>query len=625
MGINLPASITGDPNIQAVTWQAAHYPTNNVGDIELWVLGQHLTSTNNVLTHNVKGVWTTITPTLDALVTTGVNGSRLRGASLHGKFYIAYNSAQDRLHVWDGTNFRRCGMAAPAAAPTAADSGGGGTLSGTRYYRVRYTVMSGATVVVRSEPSPVLTFTPSGSNASITITKPATVGESETNWELEASTDNANFYRIATTVVGTSTVVDTVQTVATGYAASGPLSENLTAYTLIPSGKYLTVDSDRLVIGGSWTTSAYGSRLWWTPVLGATGVGNDERLDMTVNPYLDLDGFEGGDLTGLSTAINGYFYAFKFNHIYKVIRTGQLTNAYTAIPISKSIGAFPGSVVEGVDQNGSAAIYFIDPTRGPMRIGVNGLEWMGRDLRNTWLSVNRNASIAAHGVFYSLKNQVHFWIAVNGSDHPNFKIVVHCNQVQSTIEGARRGWVTVPVGNRISDAYCSTMFAANVDSTDSRDIVLVPFIGKAQWSVNGSTIKNLVQRCDVGNTDAATVGDTLSTYYGKVQTKPFMPFQNQLSYFGLKSAHIVMGVPNNDANNVYVEISKDFGRETKLISIDIGQSQNAETKLIRKIDNLSMATMRTVQFVFGDLNTILTPATDWQIELFIAKVVDEAA
>lgn len=618
--INLPASITGDAAINAVTWMGVHYPTNSLGAIELWALGQSLTAANNVLTHNVMGAWTTIVPT-DAITTTYTSGygPGVRGSSLHGKFYLAHKSAQDRLHVWDGTTLRRTGLIAPTLAPTGADTGVG-AFATIRYYRVRFTTVSGSVVLRRSEPSPVLSFTPSGAGTGVVVTRPALINEGETNWELEASTDNANFYRVASTAVGTTSVTDSVA-FATGYASTGTLSELLTAYTVIPSGKYMSTDADRLLIGGSWETPAYGSRIWWTPVLGATGVGNDERLDMTVNPFIDLDGFEGGDLTGLSQSINGYLYAFKWSHIYKIIRKGQLTNAYEAIPVTKARGAFPNSLVEAVDQSGNPALYFLDPLVGPMRIGIYGLEWLGRDLRTLWGRVNQNATIPAFGVFYQQKNQVHFWVAVDGSDHPNEKIVVHTDSIVSDSNGARRGWVTVPVGNRIADAYCACMFSENIDSIDIRSFNQTPFIGKAKWNVLGSQITNVIQRCDVGTTDAFSTGDTSAYYYAKIQTRPFSPL-SLLNKTGLLSGTLLVAAASSPANDVHVQAIKDYGIETKTIGVDLFPAGN-ETVLVKKLDNLNFAELSTIQLAFGDLDLNINPATNWQLQLFVMKLAAE--
>lgn len=615
--IALPTSITGNTNIQAVTWMGRHQPTNTLGDSELWVLGQHLTAANNVLTHRTTTTWTTVVPDDTITVTSGL-GHKLSSVSLHGKFFIAYKSAVDQLHVWDGTSLRKTSLVAPTLAPTGADTGVG-TYASTRYFRVRYVKLSGTTVLLRSEPSPVLTFTPSGAGSGVIITKPAAINQGETHWELEASTDNANFYRVARTLVGTATVTDST-VYATGYSG-GTLSEALTSYTQIPSGKFLGVDSDRLLIAGSWENSAYASRLWWTPVLGNTGVGNDERLDMTVDPFIDLDGFEGGEITGISRSINGYLFVFKFGHIYKIVRTGQRTSAYSALPITKARGAFPGSLVEAVDEAGNPAQYFLDPKIGPMRIGNNGLEWCGRDVRNLWSRVNVAATTPAHGVFYQAKNQVHFWVALDGADYPNAKIIVHCDQITSTSNGATKGWVTVPVGNRISDAHCSLMFSPNVDSIDARSQALVPFIGKGQWVVSGSTIKDLVQQCDIGVRDAFTTGDTTAYYYATIQTKPLTPV-GLLNMYGVMAGSIVVVAVTGASNHIYVKAVRDFGVDSITTSTSLVPT-GSEIILVKKLDNLNFAEATTIQITMGDLDTSILPATSWRIHAFTMKIRPE--
>lgn len=610
---DLPSSISADVNIQAVTWMGRHTPDNTLVTAELWALGQHLGDANNILARRTSTAWATVTPD-DAITVTAGRGHQLYGVSLHGKFFIAYKSGVDQLHVWDGGSLRKCGLAAPVA-PTGANTGAD-AFSGTRYYRVRYTKMSGASVLLRSEPSSVLTFVPSGTGSGVQINKPVSISQGETHWELEASTDNntSNFYRIAQTAVGTVSFTDTVNFSA-GYASSGALSEVLTSYTPIPSGKFLSVDADRLLIAGSWENPIYGSRIWWTPVFGNTGSGNDERLDMTVNPYIDLDGYEGGEITGLSRAVNGYLYAFKWGHIYKVARTGIRTSAYSAIPLTKARGAIPNSLVEAVDQTGSPAQYFLDPKVGPMRIGQYGIEWCGRDLRNLWSRVNLSATTIAHGVFYPTKNQVHFWVALDGEDHPNAKIVVQCNEMRSYYyqndgEGARKGWSTVPVGDVIADAHCSIMFDSNVDTTSARNQNLVPLIGKEQW-----TTKDLIQKCDMGTDDAGT------PYFGVVQTKPFLP-TGLLMRNGIMASTLMASSIEEPDNSVYLKTIRDFGAEDATITVDLTK-QSSEEIFVKELDDANFSHLSAVQFTFGDLNEDIDPSTSWRLHAFAAKVRQE--
>lgn len=605
-----------DSAIQATVWMYRHLPTNNEGDAELWTLSQSLSDNTSVLTRRKATGWETIVPN-DAITVTSGQGHRLSAQTLHGKLFIAYKSAFDRLHVYDGVSLRKTGLAEPAV-PTAANSGGAGTLTNTRYYRVRYVVSDGTTVSLRSEPSESLTFSPDGAHATVTVTKPATINENETHWELEASTDNQNFYRLSTIVVATTTFVDTDTTGVT--YSTFPLSDDIGVYAVIPSGKFVTADEDRLLIGGSWEDSAEASRVRWTPVFASDGAGNDERLDETTDPFLDLDGYEGGEITGMSRAVNGYIYVFKRSHIYKLVRTGQRSIAYTAFPLTKARGALPGSLVEAISQEGSPALYFLDQNVGPCRLGSNGLQWCGRDIQTLWSRVNVNATVPCHGVYYNLKRQLHYWVALDGSDFPNAKIVVHVNEMQDTNEGARRGWVTVAKDNRIATAHCSVMAANNTDSPDSRSFTLVPFIGKERWTVGANTITDFIQQCDTGSKDADTTGDTASSYSAMVTSKPFA-LTGLLNQYEIKAGVLLTKASDDPNGVVFVQIIRDFDKEQLTIPVTLFKdSETAETHVIRQLDNLNISELYTVQISLGDLDNNVTPPDYWELHRLQFKI-----
>jgi hypothetical protein len=123
-GIDLPATLVADANMEAVTFLYRHLPTNSESDAELWLLAQKLDgSVGRLFRNTYAGGWSEIAwPTsgivTDTPVATGLIEMRMQ--SLHGKLFVAYKSAIDRLHVWDGTTFRRAGLREPDA-PTAAE------------------------------------------------------------------------------------------------------------------------------------------------------------------------------------------------------------------------------------------------------------------------------------------------------------------------------------------------------------------------------------------------------------------------------------------------------------------------------------------------------------------------
>jgi hypothetical protein len=614
IAIDLPVEFDAN-TLDAVTWMYRHLPVNDEGEAELWAFAQSLTTGTNVLERRKKTGWEIIVPN-DAIDSTNTQGHRMSAQTLHGKLFIAHKSAVNRLHVHDGTSLRRAGLLEPTAP--AVNNTGGGTYSGTRYFRVRYIIGNGTTVDLRSEPSATTTFGPLGTGASARILKPVTINENETHWEVEASTDNVNFYRIATLTVATASYDDST-VFATGYAAAGVLSDDIGDYTTIPSGKFLSADQDRLIIAGSWEDSAEASRVRWTPVFGGPGVGNDERLELDTDPFLDLDGFEGGEITGISRAVNGYIFVFKRSHIYKMVRTGQRSQAYDAVPLTKARGALSGSLVEAINQVGQPSLYFLDPSVGPTRLSANGLQWCGRDIQAFWQRVNVNAKVPCHGRYYNNKRQLHYWLAIDGSDYPNAKVVLHVNEMRDTEEGGRRGWVTVAKNDRIATAHCSEMFASNIDTTDSRSFSLVPFIGKEKWVVNLNTIRDYIQQCDTGGTDAFTTGDADAAYRGTVVSKPFA-LAGLLNDHEVKSGVLLTKASSEPNGSVYVKLIGDFGKQTTMVPATLFV-ETSETHAIQELDDLRLAELRTLQIALGDLDDNVTPPDTWELHRLQLKVV----
>lgn len=595
--ITLPSSISGKDRVTLVV---RHLPTTDETAAQLWVLGVTGTSSYQLAYKDTS--WHDVSTT-DTITLTGFSQYRWQAVTLHGKLFFALDTNVDRLHVWDGTSFRRVGLAAPSAAPTGANTAAAGTFTGTRFYRVRIVELSGSTVLRRSEPSAVLEFSPSGSKTGVTVTKPTLPGEGETHWELEASIDNANFYRIARTVVATSTYDDT-QDYNAGYAADFPLSEDLTAYDLIGSAKYLTVDSDRLVWGSSWETSSYGSRVGWTPVAGASGVGNDERQDDTVNSFLDLNGFEGGVLTGLSESSNGSFFAFKLSHTYKLVRTGARANAYDVVTISKNVGALHGSICTGLDQFSHPAVYFLDPNIGPCRFGANGLEWLGSDIRSTWSTVNKEATKVVCSVVYDPKNrQVQWHVATGSSNVPDTGLILQTDQVRADEVGIlHKGW-SIWNGNRCK-ALSQCLFSDNIDAGAARNHSLRPFIGLEGLS--------LVHRCDTTNKDNNV------PYTAELLTKPYI-LTNILNKGGVMNG-AVLAEALDDAT-FYLSIVRDFGAEESTpIQVDTTPAGD-ETSVIVKVDNIKMSESLVFQFhVEDDLPAV---TSRWKINQLAFKARGE--
>lgn len=592
-------SLTGATALAAeteVVFLHRHLPTNDETAAELWAFGTTGTATSSLFRKTTA--WQTELTFTDAVVLTGGAKYQLSAVSLHGKLFLAYDSTQDRLHVCtDGANVRRTGLAEPAA-PTVAEQGAG-TFSGIRYYRVRYTVQSGGVTLRRSEPSDVTTYDPAGggsNGASARVTKPITISEDETHWEVEASVDNSNFYVIATTAVGT-TFVDDSQVYASGYADDFDLAPDVGDYTLIPSGKILLADRDRLIILGSWEDTALSSRVAWTPVLKDTGAGNDERLESDQDPFVDLDPLNGGEIMD-GWAANGTIWVFKWSHIYKLVASGVRSRAYDVTPISKVRGALPGSVVEGVDDAGQPAIYFLDPEVGPCRINIAGVRQCGRDIWTTWLTVNKDASVVARAEYYPEHRQVHFFVATSSNDTPDTRLVLHVNETRLTEDGDVRGGWAVWTGESC-EALATCLFSTNIDDGAARNRTLVPFIGRS-----GS---GLIWRTDTGTDDNGTA------YAAALESKPFVR-GNLLTQFEARGAVVVGKAVENAA--IDVSVVRDFGKETDTAADVSFTPEGEETQVVAPLDQLGLSEMHAMSVRFEDVDD---PVARWELSLFAMR------
>ena len=498
------------------------------------------------------------------------------GASLHGKLFVAASTLDgvtplNRLHVWDGTTFRRTGMAAPVLAPNVADTGVG-TFANTRYYRVRFAALTGSTVLRRSEPSPETTFVPSGTGLSARITKPAAVNEGETHWEVEESINNADWYRIATVVVGTTTYDDSLAKVAV--ASSGVLSADIGDYSLQGSYRYLAVDRDRLIGFGNHTDITKDSDVSWTPVgTDPAGVGNDERVPTDVQNTLSLDGQDGGPITD-GRSFDGRVIAFKMHRTYSLTNTSIRSATYLPQPASKTYGAMPGSVVEGVDSAGHAALYFIDSKVGPMRLGASGFEKLCKFLQKKFLDdVNFEATFkVVNAVYHGDKAEVWWHLAGTGSNVPSFRWVYNVDSGGSSFH-------TLP------EAVRATMM----------------WNDKPHVATDGGKLVS----CDTENA-TTDYGNNFRAY---ITTRAY-ELGDLIKRFRFTAAMVEASA--HAATTISVQMIRDYGLESSTArTVDLAPTVAAEPYVIKSVDDAFMSEATALQVTVGDAAAVAAPP--WQL------------
>lgn len=593
------------------------FPLGDQYNSELWAIAASPNTSQSVLLARRSTlstgsyVWSQVVPS-DPIISLAPDVYLINSQPLDGLFFWAYNSGIDRLHVWEPntSTLRRTGLAQPNAAPTAANAGSG-SLTGARYYRTRWiqqSTINTAKVIRRSEPSTSSAqFTPSGSGASVTVTRTATaLGEGETHWEVEASTDNATFYRIATVVVGTTTYSDTLN--ATGISTAGPSSEAIGAYLLQPAARYLTVDNDRLIGAGHTYDPARQSLVWFGPTGGDPGVGNGERLPISttggqaISSSVTLDNNVGGPITGLASGLlqpqyastaspTSIVYVFKWQRIYMLIGTGVVTGPYQITTVSSRRGAVPDSVFIGIDEGGNPAVYFLDPLFGPSRITQqHGIETLP-GIRTTWGRVNLSATdVIACGLYYPFKRQAMWWVSVDGGNTPALRIkyqVGETGHVSKSAQDFVRGWTIDD--SRLAQARCCCTYTEYVSNNGTVNLSIRPVIGL--------TAPDYVQRTDVDTTDAG------QPYVATILSRPYNA-SGLLQKWGTMGVSLLADAQASGTLNLFV--IRDFGLETfGPYPMSTLATSAGELKVMADLDNAAQSGARFFQFEFTDSSTVV--------------------
>lgn len=589
----------GTAQTGVISFLTSHVPSDDQTLREFW-------SIDDAATPRVKRMagsssWADVTLT-DA-ITNSV--PQANSCSFNGKLFFCYNSAENRLHVWDPTDatIRRSGLATPAAA-TVANTGGGTYAATLRYYKVAYGTLTGSTIRVRSNLSASVSFTPSGAGTAARVTKPAAISEGETHWLLYGSSDDSNYVLLATTVVGTTTYDDSATpSLYTGTAAPDP-----NAFTPWPSVKWLVPDDRYIVGGGAWETSAGSSgamtpstrRIWWSSALGATDQGDDERVSNTssIKNYTDI----AESPIAAAVPQQGSIFVWSYNGMWKMVGTGNANAPYLTFRITGAKGNIDHkSVVSAEDENGEACTYWWSP-QGPCRVGVGGRYTLVEDISDLQDLINLSATGAScHGVYHRDKHQIWWWIATSGSNDPNIRVVFD-TQLGRVVEAGkvRMGWAQHTGGS--AAARCSAMMSVTLGAAMSRD--LKPYIGRS----TGTSI----WKCDTSTDDNGTA------FQAYVITRPYTPYG-----LGQKSGGVIdakLTAVRGSAVSIAMTVLKDFSDdvypvETTLIDLQAGTHVFADMRA-------QFANAECIQFQIGDAAAV---SNNWNLDAISIPTADHGS
>lgn len=587
---------SGGPFVNAIVSLIRHVPGQLETAMELWAFSADATP----IVGRKAGGTTYSAPTLKDNITAST-AHLINGVSFNGKlFFAGWDSTVNRAQVWDGTEVRRVGVGTSAAA-TVANTGAGTYPATIRYYKIAYTVQSGGVTLRRSELSPSVSFTPSGTGTHARITKPAGISEGETHWEVYASADNVSYYGpVFTTVVGTTTVDDntTVSAYATSFSAAPIAGTNQ-----VPgSARFVATDGNRVLWYGSLETAAgdavepKNGRVWFSALLGAsaTSIGDDERIPIQstaggLRYYIDIGENDGGEPRGLAGPLHGSMYAFQSQGITELTPTGRANTPYRRYQLSRTHGAVSQkSIIEAPDAAGNPCLYFLSPKDGPRRIGQHGLEWIGADVKDRWDLVDLDIAVVAHGVYHADLHQIWWWIATGGANPDDLLIFDITEGVSSFAEAApavRKGWTRYD--GTVAVAWCSCMFSMTPGASMARR--MVPFIG--------TTTGNQVLKCDTGT----------ATVQAYITTKPYA--LGGLTHKGQVTGATLTAEPST-GTTISMDIVGDFGLSVKTAD-GVLLTGGGETRVVRRFEDASLADITTVHFSIGDASSL---ASVWTLD-----------
>lgn len=565
-----------------------HVPAGDETAAELWAFD------SAAVNGRLAGAVTWTAPSFVDAVT---DAKGITGASLGGYFHLFYDSAQNRSHVWDGTRVRRSGLATPDP-PTVATQGGSG-LSFTRHYRLRTVEISGSNTIRRSEPSTSVSITITD-DAGVTVTRPTLpTNEHESHWEAEyAAASTGPWYRAGQIVTATTTYSDTAASISVTN-----LSNEAGINTPPPSAKFVVTDDNRLFMAGCYEnsggyTTANNARVWYTPVLGSNDVGDAERVPTASSTrpgnYIGLEDVP----TGVGGPIQGSIFVFAYRRIWKFVPTGVVAAPYQKFSIRKDLGCLRHQTIcMGEDEHGNPALYFL-AARGPYRIGVNGIQFLGLDIDDLWEGVNLAASnTVAHAVYHADKHQVWFHVATGAANDPDLRLVFDVKEGRPESGGAvRRGWAK----HTGISARCSVMFSSTVAA--SMSAALKPYVG--------ITTNNTIWKCDTGTSDAGT------PFQAYIDTKEYGVIgMNHAIREGVLIAEAASGV------TITVTPKGDNG-------LDDGQAGTAlltasaagESRVNKRLEGMQHAGAGTFRFRIGDSAAI---SNAWTIDAMTSHVTEQ--
>lgn len=124
-----------------------------------------------------------------------------------------------------------------------------------------------------------------------------------------------------------------------------------------------------------------------------------------------------------------------------------------------------------------------------------------------------------------------------------------------------------------------------------------------------ATIREFVQRCDIGTTDAYTAGDAGASYVASIRTRPFL-LAGLLNRAGVMVGSLLATAVTGLLN---LRMIRDFGQETtENFVVDMASAQDIK---ITQVDDYRLSESIAVELEFEDGTT----PVDWELHQFALK------
>jgi hypothetical protein len=293
----------------------------------------------------------------------------------------------------------------------------------------------------------------------------------------------------------------------------------------------------------------------------------------------------------------GVFYAFQSRGIYAVIPTNSDTEPYRRVVLHQRFGAVSNaSTVIGEDENGAAALYFLDPADGPRRITANGtIQWLGKEVQDVWATVNLSAThVVAWGLYDHTAKQVKFWISVGSENEPTTTMLVYHVTLgrPESADCVRGGWAKWT--GTIATARHGCMFPKTLAA--ARPYVRCVYTG---YSASGA---------NVSRTDGTVIQDTGTNYQGYVESKAW-EVEPMVERTRLSNAVLMAKVQAN--TSVTHSVIKDWGTETVTDTVSLAGTGGSETRVRERVQAVDVSDCKTFQVRIGDSSAA---NTTWELD-----------